>query len=66
MLHADTFHPTMKAWFFIDEVSADKGPFTYVPGSHRLTWARPKWKYRRSITARHFKDGYSEKGSMRA
>ncbi len=66
VLHADTFHPTMKAWFFIDEVSADKGPFTYVPGSHRLTWARLKWEYRRSITARHFKDGYSEKGSMRA
>jgi hypothetical protein len=66
VLHADTFHPTMKAWFFIDEVTPDKGPFTYVPGSHRLTWARLKWEYRRSIQGRHLKDGYSEKGSMRA
>jgi hypothetical protein len=66
VLHADTFHPTMKAWFFIDEVTPDKGPFTYVPGSHRLTWARLKWEYRRSIEGRHLHDGYSEKGSMRA
>jgi hypothetical protein len=66
VLHADTFHPTMKAWFFIDEVTADKGPFTYVRGSHRLTWARLKWEYRRSIQGAALGDGYSEKGSMRA
>jgi hypothetical protein len=66
VLHADTFHPTMKAWYFIDAVTPDKGPFTYVPGSHRLSWARLKWEYRRSIEGRHLHDGYSEKGSMRA
>ncbi len=65
-LHADTFHPTMKAWFFIDDVPEDGGPFTYVPGSHRLTWARAKWEYERSCRASEIKDGYSEKGSMRA
>src|ERR1700694_3362140 len=36
-LHADTFHPTVKAWLFLTDVAADAGPFTYVPGSHRLT-----------------------------
>jgi len=66
VLHADTFHPTMKAWFFIDEVTPDKGPFTYVPGSHRLSLQRLKWEYRRSILGRDLHDGYSEKGSMRA
>ena len=66
LLHADTFHHTMKAWFFIDEVTPDKGPFTYVPGSHRLTWARLKWEYRLSIKGRYLEDIYSKKGSMRA
>ena len=32
-LHADTFHPTVKAWLFLTDVAADTGPFTYVPGS---------------------------------
>ena len=66
VLHSDTFHPTMKAWFFLDDVGPDKGPFCYVPGSHRLTWARLKWEYKRSIEGRQLQDGYSEKGSMRA
>ncbi len=66
VLHSDTFHPTMKAWFFLDDVTHDKGPFTYVPGSHRLTLARLKWEYRRSIQGSDLNDGYSEKGSMRA
>jgi len=66
VLHSDTFHSSMKAWYFIDDVDADRGPFTYVPGSHRLTWKRLKWEYRRSIIGRDLKDGYSEKGSMRA
>jgi hypothetical protein len=39
-LHADTFHPTVKAWFFLNDVGEDEGPFTYVPGSHRLTARR--------------------------
>ncbi len=66
VLHSDTFHPTMKAWFFLDDVGPDNGPFTYVPGSHRLTMARLKWEYRRSIASQTLNDGYSEKGSMRA
>lgn len=65
-LHSDTFHPTMKAWFFIDAVPLDGGPFTYVPGSHRLSLARLKWEYERSCRAASLRDGYSEKGSMRA
>ncbi len=65
-MHADTFHPTMKAWLFLEDVTPAKGPFTYVKGSHKLTAARLAWEYRRSRTAAEKPDGYSEKGSFRA
>lgn len=65
-MHADTFHPTMKAWLFLEDVTPDKGPFTYVPGSQRLSAKRIKWEYRRSCCAATNHDGYSEKGSFRA
>jgi len=48
-LHKDTFHPTMKAWYFLEDVNVENGPFHYVPSSHRLTWRRIKWEYHESI-----------------
>jgi len=66
IMHSDTFHPTVKAWLFLEDVSKDKGPFTYIPGSARLTWARLKWEYQRSVNAAKMSDKYSEKGSLRA
>jgi len=65
-LHSDTFHPTMKSWYFLDDCSADNGPFTYLPGSQRLTLARLKWEYRKSITISQQGDKYSSNGSFRA
>lgn len=65
-IHSDTFHPTMKAWLFLEDVTAAKGPFTYVAGSNRLTWKRLVWEYKRSVNAATMNDKYSEKGSMRA
>ncbi|MFC0409044.1 phytanoyl-CoA dioxygenase family protein [Roseomonas elaeocarpi] len=50
-LHIDTFHPTMKAWFFLHDVADDEGPLTYVAGSHRLTPRRLAWQKRRSVEA---------------
>lgn len=50
-LHIDTFHPCMKAWFFLEDVAPDKGPFSYVPGSHRLTRWRLAWQKRKSVIA---------------
>ena len=64
--HSDTFHPTMKAWLFLEDVPLEKGPFNYVPGSNRLNWKRIRWEYRKSLVAAKLKDGYSEKGSFRA
>ncbi|WP_418295762.1 phytanoyl-CoA dioxygenase family protein [Microbulbifer sp. SA54] len=50
-MHADTFHPCVKGWLYLDDVDDSNGPFVYVPGSHRLSWSRLKWEYRQSLEA---------------
>jgi hypothetical protein len=64
-LHADTFHPTVKAWLFLTDVAEDEGPFVYVPGSHRMTPERLAWEKERSMRARHGLDRLSSRGSLR-
>ena len=64
-LHSDTFHSTMKAWLFLDNVTDENGPFTYVPGSHRLTFKRLKWEYQQSLSGSRLKDSYGARGSLR-
>ena len=53
-LHSDTFHPSAKAWLFLEDVAEDEGPFVYVPGSHLLNPARLNWEQQKSeaITAK--------------
>ena len=63
-LHADTFHPSLKAWLFLTDVSGDQGPLTYVPGSHLLTAERLAWEQARSI-AINDSDRLSQRGSLR-
>jgi hypothetical protein len=63
--HTDTFHPTMKCWYFLEDVTLEKGPFTYVPESSRLTWARIKMEYRKSVLGKHQENRYAKRGSMR-
>ena len=50
-LHADTFHPTVKAWLFLTDTPPEAMPFVYVPGSHRLTPGRLAWERRMSLAA---------------
>lgn len=64
-LHADTFHPSVKAWFFLTDVAEDEGPFVYVPGSHRMTSKRLAWEREMSIRAAGNADKYSARGSFR-
>jgi hypothetical protein len=64
MLHADTFHPTVKAWLFLTDVADDEGPLTYVAGSHRMTSARLGWERDCSLRA-HGLDRLSARGSLR-
>jgi hypothetical protein len=64
-LHADTFHPTVKAWLFLTDVAADEGPFVFVPGSHLMTDKRLAWEQEMSIRAGENSDRYSARGSFR-
>lgn len=63
--HADAFHPTMKAWLFLHEVTLEHGPFCYYPGSHKLSLKRLRWEYQQSLTARSSSDLYTARGSFR-
>ena len=63
-LHADTFHPSLKAWLFLTDVSDDQGPLTYVAGSHRLTPERLAWEQARSVAISN-SDRLSQRGSLR-
>ncbi len=51
VLHRDTFHSTIKLWLFLDEVTAQDGPFEYVHGSHRMNWARYRWEHEQARAA---------------
>ena len=64
-LHADAFHPSVKAWLFLTDVAEDDGPFIYVPGSHRPTRRRLAWERRASMTAARGRDFQSARGSLR-
>jgi hypothetical protein len=64
-LHADTFHPSVKAWLFLTDVAEDAGPFTYVAGSHRLTSERLAWEGRMSLAARESANAEVRQGSFR-
>jgi hypothetical protein len=65
LLHADTFHPTVKAWLFLTDVAADGGPFTYVPGSHVATPRRLAWERRMSLAAPDSANRETRQGSFR-
>jgi hypothetical protein len=64
-LHADAFHPSVKAWFFLTDVAEEEGPFIYVPGSHRPTPRRLAWERAVSVTAWQSADFQSSRGSLR-
>jgi hypothetical protein len=64
-LHADTFHPTMKAWLFLTDVAEDEGPFVYAPGSHIPNPRRLAWERALSIRAASGADVLSSRGSPR-
>jgi hypothetical protein len=64
-LHADTFHPTMKAWYFLTDVADEDGPLTYVAGSHRSTPQRRAWEKAQALKSPEGVDRLSSRGSMR-
>jgi hypothetical protein len=64
-LHADAFHSSVKAWFFLGDVAEEDGPFIYVPGSHRPTQRRLAWERHASLTAGRSHDFQTARGSLR-
>jgi Phytanoyl-CoA dioxygenase (PhyH) len=64
-LHADAFHSSVKAWFFLTDVNEGDGPFIYVPGSHRPTPRRLAWERNQSVAAGRSPDFQSARGSLR-
>ncbi len=65
VVHADTFHSTAKAWFFLHDVGPEEGPFLYVPGSHALTPQRLAWEREQSLSARTHPSRDHAEGSFR-
>lgn len=65
VLHADSFHSSLKSWLFLNPVAVEDGPFTYVPGSHRFTPERMAWERARSLADPRAIDRLSARGSPR-
>lgn len=65
VFHSDTFQPTAKCWFFLTDVLEDGGPFTYVPGSHRMTPQRLAWEREKAIAASSEGRSLHSRGSFR-
>jgi hypothetical protein len=63
--HTDTFHPTVKSWFFLTDVAEDGAAFTYVPGSHRANARHLAWECDASAKAGAGSDRSSAEGSLR-
>lgn len=63
--HADTYHSTAKAWFFLHPVGADDGPFSYWSGSHALTAERLQWEHAASVVAAAHPNRLHARGSFR-
>lgn len=56
-LHRDTFFSSAKFWYFLRPVTADQGPFEYIPGSHKLTGERLAWENKMALKALEKKRG---------
>jgi hypothetical protein len=65
IIHSDTFHPTVKAWLYLNDMAAEAMPFVYVPGSHRLTRERIEWERRMSLWAANSTNAEDRQGSFR-
>lgn len=49
ILHADLHFPTVKMFFYLNEVNETNGAFVFVKGSHKLTAARLVHEYELSV-----------------
>lgn len=59
VLHADFHAPTVKAFFYLDDVDESNGAFVYVKRSHRLSVRRLWHEYKLSLLAAKLRKGRS-------
>lgn len=64
-IHEDTFHPTIKFWYFFDDVSVQSGPTFYSKGSSVPNLERFKWEYEMSLKAAQSSCKGTSEGSFR-
>lgn len=50
-LHSDIFQPSIKIWLYLEDVTLNKGPLSYVIGSHRKSLKVLEWWYKMSCIA---------------
>jgi hypothetical protein len=42
-LPVDTFMPSWRVWLYAEDIGAEHGPLTFVPGSQRNTEQKLRW-----------------------
>lgn len=57
ILHADLHIPTVKMFYYLNQVTEENGAFVYAKGSHRLSLARLRHEYDLSIREAKLKAG---------
>lgn len=69
-LHVDRHYPFLKAFFYLNDVDASAAPYTFVRGSHKLSWDRLWFEYqlgvRQSSATRHGETSAAAKDADRA
>ena len=55
--HRDTFHFTVKFWYFMKAVEPHEGPFIYVKGSNRSDRRRLAWEHEQARNASSVRAG---------
>ena len=57
LLHADLHTPTLKCFYYLNDVDAGNGAFIYAKGSSRMSPARIKYEYDLSVRTARLKRG---------
>lgn len=63
--HVDSFHPTIKCWYFQEDVDVISGPTYYSAGSTVLNSKRLEWEFHKSLTAHLSEVQGTAEGSFR-
>ena len=49
--HTDTFQPTVKSWLYLEDISNEHGPFSFIPTSNIIDEKRLKWDHMNALIA---------------